>query len=138
MMQLLTFPGRSCVAALEGARDPEQAMRARQRITPWHQEPALEQMQKAVCEPARLRILQALSAGPLSVDDLARVVERSPTVISQHLRVLRDLGLVEAQRRGTFMYYRLRPGPATDSVQAILRDLAHGVQALEESVASSQ
>src|SRR5262245_1016265 len=91
---------------VSGARDPGQVARARQQLAPDPSEEALDRVRRAVCDVARLRILQALAVGPLSVDDLALVIERSPTATSQHLRVLRDLGLVEGLRRGTAIYYQ--------------------------------
>src|SRR5687767_10813633 len=94
------------------ADDPEQVARARERIH-----------RRAVCEPARMRIVQALSEGPLSVNDLASVIDRTPTATSQHLRILRELGLVEGERRGTVVRYRMRSGPTAKHVQAVLQDL---------------
>lgn len=97
--------------------------RARRRVARPQAEQSIERFRKAVCEPARLRIVQALAAGPLSVNDLAAVIERTPTATSQHLRVLRGLGLVDGRREGTVVAYQLRAGPAAQHVQAILHDL---------------
>ena len=105
------------------ADDPEQVARARERIHARVAERTIERLRRAVCEPARMRIVQALSEGSLSVNDLASVIDRTPTATSQHLRVLRELGLVEGQRRGTVVRYRLRSGPAAEHVQAVLHDL---------------
>jgi DNA-binding transcriptional ArsR family regulator len=102
--------------------------RARRQLTAPPREEVLDRIRKAVCDVARLRILQALGAGPLSVDDLALVIERAPPATSQHLRVLRRLGLVEGQRRGTAVEYRLRPAPATDEVLAVARLLTEGAR----------
>ena len=55
----------------------------------------LHLVRTALCEQARLRIVQALGAGELSVGDLAIVIESARPATSQHLRVLRDLGVVE-------------------------------------------
>jgi DNA-binding transcriptional ArsR family regulator len=109
-------------------RDPARVARARRRLAAPPREEVLDRIRKAVCDVARLRILQALSAGPLTVDDLALVVERAPPATSQHLRVLRGLGLVEGRRRGTAVYYRLRPAPATDEVLAVARLLTQGAR----------
>ena len=116
-------------------RDTEQVERARRQLTPEVREEVLDRIRKAVCDVARLRILQALSAGPITVDDLAIVIERAPPATSQHLRVLRELGLVEGARRGTAIAYRLRPDPATDEVLAVVRLLAEGAREREQGTA---
>ncbi len=110
-------------------KDPFQVARARQRLAPRSAQASFERAQKVLCEPARLRIVQALTAGPLCVDDLAAAVDRAPAATSQHLRVLRDVGLVEGTRRGTTVFYQLRPSPAAKQLEAVL-------QALEGDVAT--
>jgi DNA-binding transcriptional ArsR family regulator len=67
--------------------------------------------------------MQALTAGSLSVDDLAAAVDRAPAATSQHLRVLREIGLVEGARKGTVIYYRLRVSAATEHVEGVLQAL---------------
>ena len=102
--------------------------RARRLLGPNPGEDALHRIRKAVCDAARLRILQALGAGPLMVDELAVVIERKPTATSQHLRVLRRLNLVEGQRRGTAIHYSLKDDPATDEVLAVARLLVEAAR----------
>lgn len=63
----------------------------------------------ALSDPIRLRILGALSPGQRCVCELLTEVEVAPNLLSYHLRVLRDAGLVEASRRGRWMDYRLAP-----------------------------
>ena len=104
-------------------RDPQNVSRARRRLARRPAPASIARIQAALCEPARLRIVQALSAAPLCVDDLAAVIERSPVATSQHLRVLRDVGLVEGVRRGTTVSYRLRQGPAAAHLEAVLQAL---------------
>jgi len=64
-------------------------------------------VREVVCEPTRTQIVRALSAGPLSVSDLALTVGRSRSSISQHLRILRQDDVVQARRRGRVSYYAL-------------------------------
>jgi ArsR family transcriptional regulator, arsenate/arsenite/antimonite-responsive transcriptional repressor len=64
---------------------------------------------KALADPTRIRILNLLAASrdPVCV---CHIVEHFPVgqpTISHHLKVLRDAHFVLAERRGTFMYYRL-------------------------------
>jgi ArsR family transcriptional regulator len=52
------------------------------------------------------------------VCDLTAAFALSQPTVSHHLRILRDAGLVEAERRGTWAYYRLAPD-AVDRLQGI-------------------
>ena len=67
----------------------------------------VEHVREVFCEPTRTQIVRALSAGPLSVSDLAIVVGRSRSSVSQHLRILRQDGVVQTRRRGRVSYYAL-------------------------------
>jgi ArsR family transcriptional regulator len=64
---------------------------------------------KALADPTRVSIVNRLAAGECCVCDLTAVFELSQPTVSHHLRILRDAGLVEAERRGTWAYYRLVP-----------------------------
>lgn len=56
-------------------------------------------------DPSRRLILQVLAAVPSSVSDLARVLPISRPAVSQHLKVLKDAGLVRATAEGTRRIY---------------------------------
>ena len=56
-------------------------------------------------EPARLRILQALTADCRSVSDTVAQVDLPQPLVSHHLRILRDRGFARAERRGSFPFY---------------------------------
>jgi ArsR family transcriptional regulator len=63
---------------------------------------------KALADPTRVAIVNRLASGePCCVCDLTATFELSQPTVSHHLRVLREAGLVEAERRGTFAYYLL-------------------------------
>jgi ArsR family transcriptional regulator len=66
-----------------------------------------EQILDSLCDPSRLRIVQALRATPLTVSELSRVIAKTRAATSQHLRVLRGVGAVRAERRGQFVVYSL-------------------------------
>jgi ArsR family transcriptional regulator len=75
---------------------------------------------KALADPTRVAIVNRLgSAAEVCVCDLTAAFELSQPTISHHLRVLRDAGLVESERRGTWGYYRLVPA-AIDRLRAVL------------------
>ena len=62
---------------------------------------------KVLASPRRLEILHRLSAGPVDVGRLATDIGASQPNVSQHLSVLRSAGLVEAERDGREVHYRL-------------------------------
>ena len=65
---------------------------------------------KALADPTRVAIVNRLAAtDETCVCDLTAAFELSQPTISHHLRVLREAGLVEATRRGTWAYYRVVP-----------------------------
>jgi ArsR family transcriptional regulator len=68
---------------------------------------------KALGDPVRLQLtsmIASASGGEACVCDLTPAFELSGPTISHHLKTLREAGLVDAERRGTWVYYRARPG----------------------------
>jgi ArsR family transcriptional regulator, arsenate/arsenite/antimonite-responsive transcriptional repressor len=67
---------------------------------------------KALGDPVRLRLVSLIGAregGEVCVCDLTSAFDLSQPTISHHLKVLREAGLIDSQRRGTWVYYRLVP-----------------------------
>jgi DNA-binding transcriptional ArsR family regulator len=64
----------------------------------------------ALSDPTRRRIFEELKTGPRSVGDLAAGLPVSRPAVSQHLRVLEDVGLVTHRRTGTRHLYELDAG----------------------------
>jgi DNA-binding transcriptional ArsR family regulator len=62
---------------------------------------------KTLASPRRLEILHALALGPIEVGRLAEVIGATQPNVSQHLSVLRAAGIVEAERDGREVRYRL-------------------------------
>ena len=62
---------------------------------------------KTFSDPKRLIIIDALRDGERAVGDLARILEVGQTVVSRHLGILRERGMVKARRDGTSIYYSL-------------------------------
>jgi DNA-binding transcriptional ArsR family regulator len=67
----------------------------------------------ALADPTRLAIVRELAGAPevCACDFTTCCDVRQPTV-SHHLRVLREAGVIESERRGTWIYYRLAPAAA--------------------------
>ena len=80
---------------------------------------------RAVAEPLRWRILTLLSHEELCVCHLVETLDAPQSLISHHLRVLRDAGLVESERYRYWTYYRLRTGVLADLGRQLI-DLAGG------------
>jgi ArsR family transcriptional regulator len=73
---------------------------------------------KALGDPHRLAILAALSRArdPVCVCDLTAMLPLNQPTVSHHLRILRDQGLIEGVRRGTWVYYTLATALAERAV----------------------
>ncbi len=72
----------------------------------------LARMFKALADPVRLRLLSIVASHPggeACVCDLSSAFDLTQPTISHHLRVLREAGLLECERRGTWVYYRVVP-----------------------------
>ena len=65
----------------------------------------------AVAEPRRRQILDILAGGERPVNDLAAELHLAQPLVSKHLRVLREVDLVEVQGRGRQRIYRLNSQP---------------------------
>jgi DNA-binding transcriptional ArsR family regulator len=65
----------------------------------------------ALGEPNRLRIVELLRAGPRPVNDIRGRLGLRQSQVSQHLKVLRDVGLVEMEPHAQQRFYRLRAQP---------------------------
>jgi ArsR family transcriptional regulator, arsenate/arsenite/antimonite-responsive transcriptional repressor len=78
---------------------------------------------KAIADPGRLRLLSFIAAQPGAEACVCHLVEPlglSQPTVSHHLRLLTDAGLLERERRGTWMFYRLVP----ERVEALREVLA--------------
>ena len=82
-------------------------------VTPSLGEQACEELAsrfKALADPTRVAIVNRLAAADeVCVCDLNSAFALSQPTISHHLKILRQAGLVESSRRGTWAYYRLVP-----------------------------
>ena len=80
---------------------------------------ALAPALKALGDPVRLQLMSMIASAPggeICVCDLTPAFDLSGPTISHHLKTLREAGLVDAERRASWVYYRARP--------ALMRQLA--------------
>lgn len=90
-------------------------------------------MFKALGDPARLRLVSLIASHPggeACVCDISGTIDLSQPTISHHLKVLRSAGLLDSERRGTWVYYRVIPA-ALQQLSAILQ-IESGVTAPSE------
>lgn len=65
----------------------------------------------ALADESRLRMAMALRHGELCVCQLIALTGLAPSTVSKHLSILRDAGLVDARKKGRWVYYRLAERP---------------------------
>ena len=63
---------------------------------------------KALSDPTRRRVLQLLQAGPMNAGDLGSHFDVSKPTMSAHFAVLREAGLIHAEKAGTSIIYHLQ------------------------------
>lgn len=82
---------------------------------------------KALCDPSRIRILAQLaqSCRPRTVSDIAGCCAPDLSVVSRHLACLRDVGILQAEKRGKEVYYSVRYAELADT----LRSMADAIDA---------
>jgi DNA-binding transcriptional ArsR family regulator len=95
--------------------------------------PAVNDVYGALAHPIRRQLVTALASGDKAVQELAAPLAVSRPAVSQHLAVLRSVGLVEEERAGRERRYRLRPEPlgeVRDWLAALDRFWADGLARL--------
>jgi DNA-binding transcriptional ArsR family regulator len=81
---------------------------------------------QALADPTRLAILRQLSAeGPVCACDFTACCDVAQPTVSHHLKVLREAGWVDGERRGTWIWYAIRQD-ALERLAAITGDLRVG------------
>jgi ArsR family transcriptional regulator len=92
----------------------------------------------ALSDPTRLLILYTLSEQPCNVNELTSQLGLNQSSCSRHLKVLRERGLVDAQRSGTTITYSLADSrliDAIDLLRAVMRDrITHHASLMEELI----
>jgi ArsR family transcriptional regulator len=81
---------------------------------------------KAIADPVRLRLLSLVAShadGEACVRDLNDAFDLSQPTISHHLKLLHEAGLLEREKRGVWVYYRLN-APALDDLATLLGGVA--------------
>jgi len=74
----------------------------------------MEAVLRALADETRRTMLETLTGGPATVNELAALVPIARPGVSRHLRVLREAGLVEVRRQAQQRVYTLRPEPLAE------------------------
>ncbi|SFC31598.1 ArsR family transcriptional regulator [Nocardioides terrae] len=105
LLELTPVQAVACCSPV--TRDPLSA-EAAERIAP---------LVKAIADPVRLRLLSLVSShadGEACVCDLNDAFDLSQPTISHHLKLLHEAGLLEREKRGVWVYYRVNAGALSD------------------------
>jgi ArsR family transcriptional regulator len=105
VMELTPVEAVACCSPL--TREPMSA-EAAERIVP---------LVKAIADPVRLRLLSLVAShadGEACVCDLNDAFDLSQPTISHHLKLLHEAGLLDREKRGVWVYYRVNAGPLGD------------------------
>ena len=89
-------------------------------------------MFKAIADPVRMRLLSLIAShggGEACVCELTGAFALTGPTISHHLKVLREGGLIDGERRGTWIYYRVRPELLARLSTVLVRDVPGAVSA---------
>lgn len=69
---------------------------------------------KALSDPTRRKILELLKKGPMSAGDLGKEFDMTGATMSHHLSILKKAGLVQDEKKGTFIYYEINTSVMED------------------------
>jgi len=100
----------------------------RQQLSPMS-ERRMRRLLDVLCDGTRLKIVRALRDNQLAASDLARILGRSRSATSQHLRVLREADIVQPSRKGNIVRYKLASAE-------ILKDIGRAFDRLDRGSAA--
>jgi ArsR family transcriptional regulator len=80
---------------------------------------------KALCDPTRVSILVMLARCncELTVSQIAECCPIDLSVVSRHLGLLREAGVLESEKRGKEVYYKVRPGALVNALRTIADEI---------------
>lgn len=114
--------------------DPVAVMTAEQQMLTPRNERRMRALLDALCDPTRIKIVRALRDTTLAASDLAHVIGRNRSATSQHLRVLREIGAINAKRTGNIVRYSL----SDDMSGSIVEEAASVFDQLQPGAASAK
>src|SRR5216684_8427881 len=88
---------------------------------------------EAIAQPTRREILRLLAAGERSAGEVAAQFSVTQPAISQHLKVLREVGLISERREGTRRLYSMRPEGMADLHNFLAEVLPASLERLKQA-----
>jgi ArsR family transcriptional regulator len=85
-----------------------------------------EESLKALAVDKRLKIIESLKNKPMTVNALTEALGITQSAVSQHLRVLKQAGLVDDERKGYWVYYSLNDKALCECKESIMMICSHG------------
>jgi len=120
-------------------------MRMRACVDPWDMDDAIYTLQaevlRTMAHPRRLEVIHNLNGGPCEVGQLAREMGITQPNLSQHLAVMRAAGVVEAERTGREVRYRLADPDilaACGLMRDVLRRRANRLASVTQAITSTR
>lgn len=93
---------------------------------------------KALSHPARRKMIAMLRSGPMASGDIAQKFDMAWPTVTAHLTALKDAGLVETERDGTSVRYRLVISAAEEAAAFLMDLLRTGVDSDESAPAAKE
>jgi ArsR family transcriptional regulator len=87
---------------------------------------------KALSDSNRLRILKMLQTRPLCVCEITNVLDLAASTVSQHLKILKEVGFILEQKEGKWVNYQINPHPNDPRISSVLTSLDYWIA--DESV----
>ena len=94
----------------------------------------MDRVFEALASAPRRRILAYLNGGELTAGEIASRFDFSKPALSGHLRILEDAGLIEREKRGQFVFFRLVPERLANTVFAWAAELCPVARPLKREV----
>jgi DNA-binding transcriptional ArsR family regulator len=126
---------RAGAEALLAAAQPDAFARMHPSVHAMTAEPVdTDAVMRALAERQRRRVVQLVRDGERPAGEIAESFDITPQAVSQHLRVLKDAGVLSERREGTRRIYALRP-EAVESLRAFVEQLwPNSLDSLEDAV----
>ena len=118
-----SYAARRAHGARQAPIDPDAVRIATESLLPARLDRDAKAIIVAACDLTRLKIVRVLAETPLAASDVARLVGRTATATSQHIRVLRDHGVIAPTRSGNVIRYRLTQEPTARVLETMARAL---------------
>lgn len=83
----------------------------------------MQKVFEALASAPRRKILALLAEAELNAGEIASRFTMSKPAVSQHLAVLENAGLIESEKRGQFVYYRLVPDNLTNTLNSYVQQV---------------